>query len=437
MWRWIALGLSIFVSFACTKKEQTPPPVSDTAAAHIAKLKDGSESERITAMQALVEIGAQAKSAVPELERAIEDNEEAIRREAVRTMQAIAPENAAGRSGQIRLRLQQIGVAMHDHIAANKGALPPTCTIAYLKDREHLPRLGLSWRVLLLPYLNQKDLFAQFKLDEPWDSEHNRKLIVKMPAVYASPAGSPGEANPGETHMQVFTHVTPFGFAQGSSPFAYSANIAFQKLPPCRIQDIVDGSSNTFLVVEAAKPVIWTKPEDVKVSDTPLPELGHTVDGVFHVCMADGSVRQFSRRASTFDIRVAIGRADGFVNNFDGMSPSAVPPAPQEVAPVLGRVLVKGVPLTTGWVVLHDRYGREYGGPLGVDGSFLVSAVPIGKVQATIAQGDPFAAWLANPDAKFKFPRQFPVQARFMVREQSGLRIDVKPNAKEITLELD
>ena len=42
----------------------------------------------------------------------------------------------------------------------------------------------LSWRVLILPYVEQEDLYKQFHLDEPWDSEHNKKLIEKMPAVY-------------------------------------------------------------------------------------------------------------------------------------------------------------------------------------------------------------------------------------------------------------
>jgi hypothetical protein len=45
----------------------------------------------------------------------------------------------------------------------------------------------LSWRVLLLPYLEEGALYKQLKLDEPWDSKHNKKLLEKMPKVFASP----------------------------------------------------------------------------------------------------------------------------------------------------------------------------------------------------------------------------------------------------------
>ena len=61
---------------------------------------------------------------------------------------------------------------------------------------------GLSWRVHILPYIEQDALYKQFKLDEPWDSEHNKKLIEKMPKVYVSPLAV---APPGETYYQVFT----------------------------------------------------------------------------------------------------------------------------------------------------------------------------------------------------------------------------------------
>jgi hypothetical protein len=46
----------------------------------------------------------------------------------------------------------------------------------------------LSWRVLVLPYLGQEELFAQFRLTEPWDSDHNVRLLDRMPSTYAPPA---------------------------------------------------------------------------------------------------------------------------------------------------------------------------------------------------------------------------------------------------------
>jgi len=72
---------------------------------------------------------------------------------------------------------------MHNYAQANKK-LPP----AYIADKNGKPLL--SWRVLLLPYLEGDALHQQFHLDEPWDSEHNKKLITKMPAAYRSPAST-------------------------------------------------------------------------------------------------------------------------------------------------------------------------------------------------------------------------------------------------------
>ena len=56
--------------------------------------------------------------------------------------------------------------------------MPP----AYLADKQGKPLL--SWRVALLPYLGQQDLYKRFHLDEPWDSPHNRQLIPLIPDVY-------------------------------------------------------------------------------------------------------------------------------------------------------------------------------------------------------------------------------------------------------------
>src|SRR5262249_38557599 len=61
----------------------------------------------------------------------------------------------------------------------------------------------LSWRMLLLPYLDQKELYKEFKLDEPWDSTHNRKLLAKAPAVFLPVRGA-GDAKD-STFFQVFT----------------------------------------------------------------------------------------------------------------------------------------------------------------------------------------------------------------------------------------
>src|SRR5205823_5177427 len=75
---------------------------------------------------------------------------------------------------------QQILIAFHNYNDAT-GALPAHAL--YSKDGKPL----LSWRVALLPYVGEEALYKQFKLDEAWDSPHNKRLIDRIPKVYRSP----------------------------------------------------------------------------------------------------------------------------------------------------------------------------------------------------------------------------------------------------------
>ena len=189
--------------------------------------------------------------------------------------------------------LKALGIAMLNYADKHSDALPPAA-ITDPKDKEGKPLL--SWRVALLPYLNQESLYKEFKLDEPWDSEHNKKLIEKMPKVYAIP----GTAAPrGHSHYRVF--VGP-GTAFEPRPVGAKG---------LRTIDFLDGLSSTILVVEAADPVIWTRPVDLPYDPRkPLPRLGTFQDGA-QVLMADATVWQLSSRATEKDIRGAIEHSDG------------------------------------------------------------------------------------------------------------------------------
>ena len=54
---------------------------------------------------------------------------------------------------------------------AQHGCFPP----AYSVDKDGRPLH--SWRVLLLPYLDEEELYKQLRLDEPWDSPHNKAVF--------------------------------------------------------------------------------------------------------------------------------------------------------------------------------------------------------------------------------------------------------------------
>jgi hypothetical protein len=163
-----------------------------------------------------------------------------------------------------------------------KGTLPPAAVLG--QDGKPL----LSWRVLILPYIEQSELYKQFKLDEPWDSEHNRKLIARMPGSYAPYRNC--DAPP---------HTTFFQIVRGpATPF---------ERPGIRLGDFTGSRCNTFLIVEAAEPVIWTKPDDLEYyPNLPLPRLGGIMrDGTFRVATVDGSVRSL-RISDETDIRAGI-----------------------------------------------------------------------------------------------------------------------------------
>src|SRR5205807_1964834 len=114
--------------------------------------------------------------------------------------------DAANRMSSIN-NLKQIALAMRSYHDAN-GRFPPATV--YSKDGKPL----YSWRVLLLPYLPGTTLPDEFKLDEPWDSPHNNKLLSSMPQIFADP--TMGSAASGQTVYEVFVGKgTAFESRQG------------------------------------------------------------------------------------------------------------------------------------------------------------------------------------------------------------------------------
>jgi len=173
---------------------------------------------------------------------------------------------------------------MHSY-ADEHGRLPPAVVYGPYGKPLH------SWRVLLLPFIEQRELYNEFKLDEPWDSPHNLKLLPKMPKTYAPPWGS---VPPHHTVIHVFV----------------GRGAAFEGTQGLRLrEDFPDGTSDTLLVVEAGEPVPWTKPEDLRYDpDGPLPDLRGIFKNGFRACMANGSHRWVGKETDEADLRAAITR---------------------------------------------------------------------------------------------------------------------------------
>jgi hypothetical protein len=188
--------------------------------------------------------------------------------------------------------LKQIGLAMHQYHDAYKR-LPAAAV--FDKDGKAL----LSWRVLILAFLDQAALAKEIKMDEPWDSDNNKKVLAKMPKVFG-PIGDKHE-DEGKTYYRVFTGKgTVFDGTRGIT-----------------MAGITDGTSNTVMVVEANEAVEWTKPDELVYKDKDaLPKLGGHTKGGFGVLMCDGTVMSFRQDFDEKQMRNAILRADGNVVDF-------------------------------------------------------------------------------------------------------------------------
>lgn len=167
-------------------------------------------------------------------------------------------------------------------------------------------KVGLSWRVALLPYIEQEPLYREFKLDEPWDSESNKKLISKMPKMYG----------PARTDTNGYTFYRSFS-AKDAFISLPTTPLAVGKVVP-GLRGIPDGASNTIIVAEAYDPVIWTKPDDLAFTPGTPPRLGGGVFGTgFCALTADGAARFIPMNAMTpADLSNAIQVNDGKPVNF-------------------------------------------------------------------------------------------------------------------------
>jgi Protein of unknown function (DUF1559)/Domain of unknown function (DUF4190) len=196
--------------------------------------------------------------------------------------------DAAGRM-QSSNNLKQMALAMANHASTYNDSFP-TATIRS-KDGKPL----LSWRVAMLPFLEQGQLYNEFHLDEPWDSPHNSKLLPRMPKVYWMP--STGEITDGKTYYQVFVGPDTM-FADPDHPANYKTSFA------------IKGTSQTVTIAEADNAVPWTKPEDIVFNPASPPTFRGHWNGAFQVALADGSVRLVSTSVSPKTIKWAVSLKD-------------------------------------------------------------------------------------------------------------------------------
>ncbi len=186
---------------------------------------------------------------------------------------------------QCKNQLKFIGVALHNYHDTHT-----TFPAAALGDPPH------SWRIDLLPYLDQQSAFKSYNFASAWNAAPNAKLAMHEVRAYICPSS----AYPNDSQGHWFTtYSMPTGpRTVGANPLGTS------------MRDMTDGTSNTLLVVEACgSQIVWTEPRDVDVASQPT---GINLNGVkpgksagwisgyhtngAHALRADGSVKFLSAK---------------------------------------------------------------------------------------------------------------------------------------------
>lgn len=197
--------------------------------------------------------------------------------------------------------LKQLGLALHNYHDFYES-FPP----AHVVDENGTPLY--SWRVLLLPFLEQEPLYDQLHLDEPWDSPHNRPLLDVDVAPFRCPSEHAAVAEGDHKGIGITNYVAVVG---PETMWPQHDSVTFR--------DVTDGNIRTILVVEVANSGIhWAEPRDLHVTQmareiNPTAGMGLSSrhDGGMHILWGDGSVRFLSDATPPETVRALLTRAGG------------------------------------------------------------------------------------------------------------------------------
>jgi prepilin-type processing-associated H-X9-DG protein len=207
---------------------------------------------------------------------------------------AVQAAREAARRSQCSNNLKQIGLALHNYHDVYK-TFPP----AYIPDEDGQPKH--SWRVLILPFIEQQPMHQMYDFNEPWDGPNNSQFANMMPAVYRCPS-DPGQSN-SPAYLAISGPGSIFDNEKGS-----------------RMMDITDGTSNTIMVAEVAGANFnWMDPRDLDTGAMAMAinsvKDGTTISshhpGGAQAAFADGSVRFLATTLDMNTLRLLLQKNDG------------------------------------------------------------------------------------------------------------------------------
>jgi hypothetical protein len=208
---------------------------------------------------------------------------------------AAEPKAGLGDVKQTKSNLRAIGTAMFNIDRKSGLPTPAICD----KDGKAL----LSWRVAILPFMEtDKDecakLYKEFKLDEAWDSENNKKLLERMPKMYGSPGIELKDNS--LTYYKIFV----------------GKDAVFDEGRRLHMGDLPAGTAFTIMAVEAGDAVAWTKPDEGIPFDAkkPLPKLVGPYEGILNVLAADGHAYTLPADFDEKKLRKAVNKDLGYDN---------------------------------------------------------------------------------------------------------------------------
>jgi prepilin-type processing-associated H-X9-DG protein len=207
---------------------------------------------------------------------------------------AVQAAREAARRSQCNNNLKQIGLALQSYADVHK-TFPP----AYFADENGKPMH--SWRVLILPYLEQKALYDRYNFDEPWDGPNNRQLAALIPPPYRCPTDP--TSGPASTTTNYAAITGPGTMFDGET----SANFG----------TIKDGTSNTLIVVETTAGINWMEPRDLDINQMTFQvnaspkEISSHHPGGAQVVFADGHTNFLRQSMPAHILRALISKAGG------------------------------------------------------------------------------------------------------------------------------